>query len=212
MSGATRTALASLLAFLLVSPPVRSLLESRMSLHMAVQLPLLLLCGWLIARTATTRLAMLSRVDNSGLFSATTASCVLGLWMVPAALDWAVIDTRVAWLKYLMWVGVGALLYSARHRFTPVIQAFFLTNSAWMTSAAGLLYLDAEQQLCVNYLVDDQQATGWALMGWGAALGACALFNLRPLLDHGHPASVRSANTSQTIHQPPAVLPVQRRS
>jgi hypothetical protein len=40
-----------------------------------------------------------------------------------------------------------------------------VANAAWMTTTAGLLYLDAEQQLCVNYLVDDQRATGWVLVG-----------------------------------------------
>jgi len=176
------------LAMLLGLAAVRSWLESRMSLHMAVQLPLLLLCGWLIAGTAPRRWPALDRVNAGGLLAATAASCVLALWMVPVALDTAVLEPGVAWLKYAMWIGAGALLCSSRARITPVIQAFFLGNAAWMTITAGLLYLDAEQQLCVNYLVDDQQATGWALVGWGAALGAGALAALRPLLDSERPA------------------------
>jgi len=171
------------LALLLGTPAVRRWLEGRMSLHMGLELPLLLLCGWLMASAAPRRWAAFERVDAGGLLAATIASCVLAVWMVPAALDWAVLAPAVAWLKYAMWTCAGALLHAARPRITPVIQAFFLANAAWMTTTAGLLYLDAEQQLCVNYLVDDQQVTGWALVGWGIALGAWALAALWPLLE-----------------------------
>ncbi len=169
--------LVSVLAF-------RSWLESRMSLHMAVELPLLLLGGWLLAGATARHWPLAHSLDNGGLLSATTASCVLALWMVPTALDLAVLEPGVAWLKYGMWIGAGALLHAARGRVGPVLQAFFIGNAAWMTCTAGLLYLDAEQQLCVNYLIDDQQATGWSLLSWSVVLGGWALFALRPLL-HG---------------------------
>jgi hypothetical protein len=189
MSRWVRLGLPWLSALLLGVPAVRGWLESRMSLHMALELPLLLTCGWTIADTLPRRRPLLGRLDHGGLLAATTASCVLAFWMVPAALDRAVLDADVAYLKYGMWMVAGALLQSARLRLTPVIQAFFLANAAWMTITAGLLYLDAEQQLCVNYLVDDQQVTGWSLAFWGGALGACALYALKPLLDdeYGRP-------------------------
>ncbi len=182
MIGWVRRGLPWLSALLVGMPAVRGWLESRMSLHMAVELPVLLACGWLIAGTLKKRSAMLEPIDDGGLLAATTASCVLAFWMVPAALDRAILEPGVALLKYGMWVGAGALLQSAHLRVTPVIQSFFLGNAAWMTITAGLLYLDAEQQLCVNYLIDDQQATGWSLVCWGTALGVWALYALRPLL------------------------------
>lgn len=171
-----------LLLVLLCLPEVRAWMESRMSLHMALELPLLFFAGWLIGSVAPRRWPFLARVDASGLFSATTASCILALWMVPAALDMAVLDPAAALLKYGMWVLAGGVLQTARSRITPVIAAFFLANAGWMTASAGLLYLDAEQQLCVNYLVDDQRTTGFALIAWGMALGAWALNALRPLV------------------------------
>jgi hypothetical protein len=181
-----RIILSWLPALLLGIPACRTLLESRMSLHMALELPLLLTCGWVIADAVPMRPALLDLVDQGGLMAATTASCVLALSMVPAALDQAVLEPGVACLKYGMWMGAGALLQAARQRFKPVIRAFFLGNAAWMTITAGLLYLDSEQQLCVNYLIDDQKATGWSVVCWGLALGAWALFTLRPLLRDEH--------------------------
>jgi hypothetical protein len=52
-----------------------------------------------------------------------------------------------------------------RHTPGAIASLISVANAAWMTTTAGLLYLDAEQQLCVNYLVDDQRATGWVLVG-----------------------------------------------
>lgn len=171
-----------LLVLLLGVPALRAWLESRMSLHMAVELPLLLLGGWTIAGTTPGRWRLLERVDADGLLAATTAALTLTLWMVPAALDRAVLEPGVALLKYGQWTFAGALLRSARARSSPVVAAFFLANAAWMTATAGLLYLDAEQQLCVNYLIDDQQAAGFALIGWGVVLAALACIELRSLL------------------------------
>lgn len=150
-----------------------------MALHMAVELPLLLLLGWLLAERMPGRWALPARIDADGLFSATTASCVLALWMLPAALDRAVLDPGMALLKHAMWVCTGGLLRGASRRTPPVVAAFFLINAAWMTATVGLLYLDAEQPLCVNYLVDDQQAAGVALLAWSLVVSAIAWGALR---------------------------------
>ncbi len=168
-----------LLLLLLLLPAVRGELESRMSLHMAVELPGLLMLGWLLGSIAPGRWTVPARIDADGLFGATTASCVLALWMLPAALDMAVLDPGVGLIKYVLWIATGVLLRTARSRISPVIAAFFLVNASWMTATAGLLYLDAEQQLCVNYLIDDQQVTGWALLSWSVALAAIAWRTLR---------------------------------
>jgi hypothetical protein len=188
-----RLALAGALALLLAAPAVRQWLESRMSLHMAVELPLLALCGWAAAGSAWQGRSRAARLDAHGLLAATVASCVLALWMVPVALDLALLSPGIAALKLASWAGAGALLAAARRRITPMLQAFFLGNAAWMSATAGLLYLDAEQQLCVNYLVDDQQATGWALLAWSLLLGAWALAALRPLLAGTPPAGAAAS-------------------
>lgn len=166
----------------LLLPAARGGLESRMSLHMAVELPGLLLLGWQLGGVAPGRWTVPARIDADGLLCATTSFCVLALWMLPAALDIAVLDPGVALIKYVLWIGTGALLRTARSRTSPVIAAFFLVNASWMTATAGLLYLDAEQQLCVNYLIGDQQVAGWALLSWSVAVAAIDWRTLRCLL------------------------------
>ena len=55
------------------------------------------------------------------------------------------------------------------------VLLFFAGNLAWMMGTAGMLYLDAPVRLCVNYLQDDQQHTGTALILAAVALVFAAL-------------------------------------
>ncbi len=166
----------------LLFTPVRQLLESRMSLHMLVEFPLLLAAGWACGRQLPCKLH--SRVDAQGLLGATVASCVLAFWMIPAALDLALLSPAVATSKYISWLAAGLLLAWSRDRLEAVVACFFLGNAAWMTATAGLLYEDAEEQLCVNYLINDQLAAGHGLMAAALVIGALALLRLRPLLKY----------------------------
>lgn len=176
-------AVPALLPALLLITPLRHAVESQMSLHMLVQFPLLLAAGWAWGRWLPAQLG--SALDAHGLLGATLASCVLAFWMIPAALDLALLSAPMAAAKYFSWLLAGALLAWGRQRLGAVVACFFLGNAAWMTATAGLLYREAERQLCVNYLVDDQLITGNGLVVTAWALGALALFRLRPLFQTG---------------------------
>lgn len=168
---------------LLLIGPLRHLLESRMSLHMLVEFPLLLAAGWARGRCLPRKLY--SRLDAQGLLGATVVSCVLAFWMIPAALDLALLSPAVAAAKYVSWLGAGAVLAWGRHRLGAVVGCFFLANAAWMTATAGLLYREADARLCVNYLVSDQLLAGDGLLATSLLLGGAALLRLRPLLNEG---------------------------
>ena len=155
-------------------------IESRMSLHMLLEFPLLLALGWWLARWIPRR--TLASLDVQGLFGATAASCVFAFWMIPTALDLALLSPAFATGKNASWIAAGVLLSWGRQRLSPVVAAFFLGNAAWMLASAGLLYRDAEAQLCVNYLIDDQLVTGAGLLAWALVLCALAALRLRPLL------------------------------
>jgi len=159
-----------------------AVVESRMSLHMLLEFPVLLALGWWLGRRRRRSWQGLARFDAQGLLGAAAASCVFAFWMIPAALDLALLSPGMAAAKYLSWIAAGALLAWGRERLSPVVAAFFLGNTAWMLATAGLLYRDAETQLCVNYLIDDQLLTGAGLLAWALALGALAAYKLKPLV------------------------------
>ena len=50
------------------------------------------------------------------------------------------------------------------------MQAFFVGNWVWMTATVGLLYQNAPQQLCVNYLIGTQLSAGEGLVAAAVAI------------------------------------------
>lgn len=145
-------------------------LEKSMARHMGMELPILFMVGWLAGSRCMSLSTVLAPWNKAGLPGMTWAMLTLSLWMVPSALDYAVLSPLVAMMKVTSLLAAGML---ARLSWQPaglVIQAFFVMNWFWMTFAAGALYLDAPQQLCSVYLVDEQAHAGIAMMAW-ACLG-----------------------------------------
>jgi hypothetical protein len=178
--------LLALSPLLLLWPPLRHLLEGQMTLHMLLQLPWLLACGaaafgaFVCHRRAST---LLARFDDRGLLTVTVVLCASAMWMIPAALDLALMDERVRIIKYLMWYAVGAMLASGCARIGPELWTFLVGNLAWMLATAGMLIRESESRLCVSYLVNDQVWAGTGLMALAAGLLAFGLLRLcRPVI------------------------------
>lgn len=144
-------------------------LEHTMARHMGLELPALLVLGWMAAAHAGDALTRtLARWNANGLPGLLFALCVTGFWMLPAALDQAVLHDGVAIAKVASLVAAGLLARASWPGAGMVLQAFFVLNWFWMTLAAGLLYQDAPRQLCSVYLVDQQGRAGVALVIWAS--------------------------------------------
>jgi hypothetical protein len=156
-------------------------LERTMARHMGIELPALFLVGWIAGSSIGDRLMRaLAPWNAHGLPVFVLALFTMGFWMIPAALDAAVLHGSMATLKVLTVGTAGLLLRTSWSSAEAGVQGFFVLNWFWMTLAAGLLYQDAAQQLCSVYLVDQQGPAGqamviWALIGLGAWLRRVAL-------------------------------------
>ena len=137
----------------------RGWLEATMARHMLIELPLLFAIGWLAVRSPRTGETPL-RWNANTLPALLAAMLITAFWMLPVALDLAVLDTRVGVAKALSMLVAGALTGAVWRSAGLVMQAFFIFNWTWMTLTAGLLYQDAPQQLCSVYLSDQQPAAG----------------------------------------------------
>lgn len=162
-------------------------LEQTMARHMGLELPALFAIGWWAAHIAGERLrGALAPWNARGLPALLAALLVTGFWMVPAALDRAVLDDGVALLKVLSLAAAGLVTGASWRSAGLVIQSFFVLNWCWMTLAAGLLYREAPQQLCSVYLADQQAAAGAAMVAWavmGLALWLPHAFHASGLID-----------------------------
>ncbi len=172
---------ALLASALFLTLPLRQFVESRMAMHMLVQFPLLLACGWLLSRLAVGVRPVWRHFDAlnaHGLLGIASTSCVLAVWMVPAALDLALLSEPMRWAKYATLCLAGLLLGRSYPRLNAELEVFFVGMLAWMMATVGLVYQTMPQRLCVNYLIDEQRWTGVGLVVGAWVLGLVCVCRL----------------------------------
>ncbi|MER1968817.1 hypothetical protein [Castellaniella sp. GW247-6E4] len=153
----------------------RAPLTALMSTHMLVQIPLLVLTGvcaeqaWRAWRDRAPRGVSDGprpawSYNEYGMPGLLLVSLVGACWMVPKALDDALVDWRVAAFKVLGLPLAGWILRASLRRSNTVVKLFFLGNFCWMSAIVGLIYQDQPVRLCNAYLQDDQAWTGMGLI------------------------------------------------
>ncbi|MHA3903784.1 hypothetical protein ACTPOE_09535 [Castellaniella sp. WN] len=169
---------------------LRAPLTALMSLHMLVQIPLLVLAGlfaeqaWRAGRrpAAAARPRTAWSYNEYGVPGLLLVSLIGAGWMIPKALDDALVDWRVAAFKYLGLPVCGWVLRAALRRSNAVIKLFFLGNFCWMSAIVGMIYLDQPIRLCNAYLQDDQDWSGRGLIALAIVLPLCwLLVELKPV-------------------------------
>ncbi len=189
------TVVLAALPLILLWPGTRHLIEARMSWHMLAEFPLLVAAGW-AAQRLTQSWAPLRHIgrhtrglDWHGWSTATYTALVSIVWMIPSALDMALIDGRVAIAKCIsLWLA-GWLLAQGVRRMPAEVLLFLIGNLSWMMATAGLLYIETPAQLCVNYGQADQVHTGIGLVAWALGIGAVAIRQLLRLSADDKPAN-----------------------
>lgn len=166
---------------MLLLPQLRQLLESRMLLHMTVELPLLLLSGVVASSLASNRSRLgrlYDELDVHGLLGAALVAGMSLFWMLPVSLDVSLLSTPLRLAKYAGWWIAGLALWRTWPRLDDESLVFFAGNMSWMLATAGLLYQASDARLCVNYLLDDQLMAGRALVFAAVLLGIWAIVRL----------------------------------
>ena len=152
-----------------------------MPAHMLLEFPLLFASGWIVADAATPFhrwLARLDSLDVQGLLGITFAACALTLWMIPTALDLALLSDPVRWGKYgSLWLA-GLLLRRSQGRLSAELSIFFIGMLAWMLATVGLVFQTMPRRLCVNYLLDEQRSAGAGIVGAAVLLGTLGLWRI----------------------------------
>ncbi len=159
-------------------PPLRSLIEQSMVWHMVVQMPMLLAAGWLFAgRPGGAGDGPLPRTwDHFGLTSFMIAQAIFSYWMLPSAIDRAVVLPAVDLLKLLSLFCGGLLLQRAMARSPGALQLFVVGYAVSMLFAAGSFVATADQRLCNAYALESQWKAGIGLVALGATIAGVWLW------------------------------------
>jgi hypothetical protein len=186
---------------LLPLPVVRAALESSMTLHMLVQLPLLALVGYALGRTvlhpdvperSPRWLRAIQTCNAGGATGLLAASFVMLLWMLPRCLDLARLDPLVDALKFISLPTAGFAVALSWPRLPHIARAVVHLEVIATLLRFGWGYLAAEQRLCLAYLAGDQARTGELLL-WAGALYALAVV-WRPMFGALPAISARTSN------------------
>lgn len=193
-----------LLWLVLALPPARQALQATMTMQMLVQIPMLVLVGWLMARAVPKPAAtLIARWNHNGICGLLLASLTGMLWMLPRLLD-ASLDNP--WYNLAKFVSVPLLIGIPAAMSWPqagfVIRGVFLLELIATAFRLGWLYLDSPVRLCSNYLLIDQQRLGTCLLAIGTAL--CLLLAWKLLWGRIQIESGPSASEAQqTLHREP---------
>jgi hypothetical protein len=153
--------------------PLRIALERDMATHMAVQLPLLVGIGVVLA-TALRPLEprWLAEADWLGIPGILMVIFATSFWMLPRMLDGALANPVLDLAKFLsLPLLAGLPLGLSWWRMPPLGRAFIWANFIPKLGAIGGLYLAAPTRLCAYYRLDQQAAAGWTLIAVATALG-----------------------------------------
>ena len=154
-------------------PVVRGALEGDMTVHMAVQMPLLIALGVLFGAAARRHEPRwLAAADWLGIPGIVAVVLATSFWMLPRAMDQAISNPFVDLAKFLsLPLLVGVPLGVSWRRMPPLGRAFIWANFIPKLGAIGGLYLAAPTRLCSYYRLDQQQLAGWTLIAVAVALG-----------------------------------------
>lgn len=157
---------------ILLLPPVRQALEAQMTLQMLVQLPLLVWIGscWTPVLPAGLRRGI-GTCNHQGITGLLLASLAAAYWMLPKSMDASVTQPWIDVAKYVsvpLLIGLPFALSWPRMGF--VVRGVFLLEFIASFFRFGWLYLSSPVRLCSNYLINDQQYLGQAMLAIGIVL------------------------------------------
>ncbi len=133
-------------------------LEADPVLHVLVQLPMLGLCGALLAPRREWRWA------QGGFAPLLAALFGIAFWMLPRSIDGAVSFPLMTLAKFLSVPLIGALLVIGWRQAHALLRGFLKAQAISMAGFMAFLFTHSPVRLCNNYLIDDQWRLGFGFL------------------------------------------------
>lgn len=155
---------------ILALPPIQDFLEQSMVTHMLIQIPMLVVIGWMTGKVLPvnwkSRIASWNRWGITGM---ALVIVIMAYWMLPRSLDAAVSEWQFELVKFITIPLMGISLNLSWALLNPIAQGVFKLEF-WATfMRLGWLYLELPDRLCANYLLSDQRILGQLLLLGGSA-------------------------------------------
>lgn len=160
-----QTIYGTVLYIILIIPPVISLLESVMILHMLVQFPLLMVVGYLWGKSILEKCDyFFTKWNTTGVAGILVVFIMTTYWMIPRTMDEALSIWYIELFKFISLPLAGLLLRDSLWKLQIVGKVFLFLNYISMFGLMAWLYIDSPIQVCNNYLEIEQQTLGWGFL------------------------------------------------
>lgn len=158
-----------LILFILVSvTPLAQRLESSMVLHVLIQIPVLIVLGYLLGAVLRKNLNLapfLKIMNYKGVPGILLASLSLAFWMLPKVLDSSLTEPGWTLLKYTsVPLLIGLPLALSWHLAGPIIRALVKIELLTMLLRLGWVYMISPVRLCNLYHLNEQLILGQYLL------------------------------------------------
>lgn len=160
-----QTFIGIVLYILLLIPPIVSIMESLMILHMLVQIPLLIIAGWLVGQFVMNKYrSFFTKWNDDGVSGVLIFFFITMYWMLPRAMDEALGIWYIELFKFVGLPLAGLVFRDSWGKLQILGKSFIFLNYISMFGLMGCLYVDSPIQLCNNYLELEQKILGWGFL------------------------------------------------
>ncbi|WNF36254.1 hypothetical protein RJD24_17670 [Bacillaceae bacterium IKA-2] len=154
------------LLLFLALPPVANLLESIMIMHMHMQMPLLVVSGFLIAKYFLRRFPnFFEKWNQNGIPGIMLFMIIMVYWMIPRTMDDALTLQSVQIFKFISLPFLAGIpLRDSWKKINSIAKNAIIISFTIIFFAMGWLYIKWPDPLCNNYLLIEQITLGWGFM------------------------------------------------
>ncbi|AIM16861.1 hypothetical protein [Neobacillus sedimentimangrovi] len=154
-----------LFVFLLI-PPVASFMESIMIIHMHMQMPMLVISGFLMAQFILKLFQrFFEKWNSNGVPGILLFVIIMVYWMLPRTMDEALTVPAVEVFKFISLPFLaGVPLRDSWKKLSSKGKTTIIILFTLLFIGVGALYIWSPVQLCNNYLVMEQLTLGWGFM------------------------------------------------
>ncbi|MBP2241932.1 hypothetical protein J2Z40_002505 [Cytobacillus eiseniae] len=150
---------------ILCIPPLTNYMESIMIVHMLIQLPLLILVGWLIGKPILRKFQhFFANWNTNGVPGIILFIFITMYWMLPRAIDEAVSEWYIELFKFIGLPIIGLCIRDSWSKIQTLGRSFIFLNYLPMFGLMAWLYIDSPIQICNNYLESQQKVLGWGFL------------------------------------------------
>ncbi|MBS4209417.1 hypothetical protein [Bacillus sp. FJAT-50079] len=155
-----------LLYLFLITPPVAHVMESIMIVHMHMQMPLLIIAGFLMGKFFQNKFPrFIEKWNGNGVPGILLFIIIFVYWMIPRTMDEALTVWTVELFKFISLPFLAGVPFRDSWRKLELTgKSIIFVSFTAMFIGLGWLYIRSPVQLCNNYLLIEQITLGWGFL------------------------------------------------